>query len=1424
MSPRTKKPMASVKAEWLSHIAEQLGEGIAVADLKGRLVFVNQAWAKMHGYSVPELVGRNIHIGHNARQMREDVIPFNRKVMRFGKWSGRVGHIRRDGTPFMTEMTTTILRDYERRPAGIIGFAKDISDRLRAEEAHQTLERVMAMFGQANRAVGRAADEKSLLQEICDIIVRIGGYAMSWAGVSEPENGGKIRPLVSSGAELGYLRAVAIGLKGRLGSGPTGRALRTGRPAVSQNLLIDPRYRPWRQEARKWGYASSAAFPLMHGRERLGVLNVYSGRPGAFGGQELSLLCQLADNLSRGLALLRQQRIDRLFFEALPDFFFRLDASGTILDYRGGSGGKNYASPSELVGRKVSSVLPKNASILIGDALGRILRSRRMESFEYTHKIRDKARHYEARLLPLTEGQAAVLVRDITRHRQAEVELIRSRRQFQTLAGISPVGIFQTRPDGYTTYVNPQWCRIAGITSQQALGNGWLRAVHPDDRKRVGGGWRRAIGGRRPSSTLYRFLHRDGRVRWVIGQALPEKDPQGRTIGYVGTVTDVTEYKAAEDKLRACADFNQAIIASSPIGIAIRDRSGRLVSYNKAWERLWAMPLSMIEEMKQAMTPDLLRRIYWYVPEHLPKIARVFRKGGSYYIPEIHFPKRRPGQAEWINQHFYTIPDARGRVDKIVVMVEDISERKRAEQEALMLSQAVRCSSECINVTDLDNNILFVNQAFCRAYGYKESELLGRNISLVIPPGPDLEAVEDIRRRTLAGGWQGELENLKKDGSRFPVQLSTSVVRDEQGQPRYLIGITRDISERKRAEAALRESEARYRLLVQHAPAGIFEFDYVKGRISDANDVMCQYTGYSREEILAMDPLDLLDDESRDLHLKRLSLAQAGADLPQEAEYRIRCKDGRTIWGHFMSRYVFAGGRPVRATTVVHDVTEARLAAQRLAESEIKYRQIFEGIAEGVYRSTPDGRVLMANPALVRLLGYSSLEELQKVDIGREGYINPTLRDEFKRRIERDGSIADFVSRWRRRDGSELIVSENARAVRDPEGNILYYEGTVEDITERTRSDLALLDEKNKLSRLFDVSLAVAGSGTVQEMMDRTMHGLDELKLFGRMVMVVARGKGGVPWLSFVGLNGEDLDLIRRSPPVPPDQIDGLLDRNHRICNSYYLPDSKQGSRRLLALTRASRPAENADWNAGDCLVVPLVAKQNIIGYLSMMDPADGRMPAIEIVRLLELYANQAATAIVNLSLYDDLEASYYDTLKAFVAAMEAKDPYTKGHSENVQAFSLRLARHLGLSGDRLRAIDYSSLLHDIGKLGVPEDILNKPGSLTEEEYLAVKQHPALGSQMVSGIGSLATSAPIIHAHHEFFDGRGYPEGRRGQDIPLEARIIAVADAYEAMTSDRPYRRAYTSEEALRRLREASASQFDPELVGAFIMMLQSDE
>ena len=180
------------------------------------------------------------------------------------------------------------------------------------------------------------------------------------------------------------------------------------------------------------------------------------------------------------------------------------------------------------------------------------------------------------------------------------------------------------------------------------------------------------------------------------------------------------------------------------------------------------------------------------------------------------------------------------------------------------------------------------------------------------------------------------------------------------------------------------------------------------------------------------------------------------------------------------------------------------------------------------------------------------------------------------------------------------------------------------------------------------------------------------------------------------------------------------------------------------------------------------------------------------------------------------LEDSYRMTLKALAAALETRDRETHGHSERVVSFSLRLGRELGLAGDELRALEFGALLHDIGKIGVPDAILHKPAQLCEAEWVKMRRHPVHGQQILQGIEFLEGAARVVGQHHEKLDGTGYPRGLRGAEIDLNARIFAVADAFDAITSDRVYRAGRSYEVAVAELEEYAGRQFDPAVVEAF--------
>lgn len=184
---------------------------------------------------------------------------------------------------------------------------------------------------------------------------------------------------------------------------------------------------------------------------------------------------------------------------------------------------------------------------------------------------------------------------------------------------------------------------------------------------------------------------------------------------------------------------------------------------------------------------------------------------------------------------------------------------------------------------------------------------------------------------------------------------------------------------------------------------------------------------------------------------------------------------------------------------------------------------------------------------------------------------------------------------------------------------------------------------------------------------------------------------------------------------------------------------------------------------------------------------------------------------------YRVLKKAHLDSVKVLAQAIDAKDPYTRGHSDRVRRMSLKIAGHLGFSEERLESLEYGALLHDIGKIGIKDEVLQKPGALNPGEYQYIQEHTLIGVKIVEGIDFFKDKIPMIRCHHEYFDGSGYPDGLVGETIPLEARIITVPDAFDAMASLRPHRRVMPLDEVLMELEKGRAKQFDPEVLEIFL-------
>lgn len=241
-------------------------------------------------------------------------------------------------------------------------------------------------------------------------------------------------------------------------------------------------------------------------------------------------------------------------------------------------------------------------------------------------------------------------------------------------------------------------------------------------------------------------------------------------------------------------------------------------------------------------------------------------------------------------------------------------------------------------------------------------------------------------------------------------------------------------------------------------------------------------------------------------------------------------------------------------------------------------------------------------------------------------------------------------------------------------------------------------------------------------------------------------------------------------------------------------------------------------------LAVPLKVKNKTIGVVEVLNKIGGESFRKNDMDLLEALAHQSAIAIDNAMTHKDLKELFKDTLKSLAVAIEEKDPYTRGHVDRLSKYSLALATELGLSSEDQERIYYAAMFHDLGKIGVDETVLKKPGPLTSDEFSEIKKHPEFGKKILEPVKQFRYVIPGILHHQERYDGTGYPASLKGEEISIDGRIIAVVNTFDAMTTDRPYRKAMSYNVAIEELKKYSGTQFDPKVVDAFIKICEKGE
>ncbi len=358
-------------------------------------------------------------------------------------------------------------------------------------------------------------------------------------------------------------------------------------------------------------------------------------------------------------------------------------------------------------------------------------------------------------------------------------------------------------------------------------------------------------------------------------------------------------------------------------------------------------------------------------------------------------------------------------------------------------------------------------------------------------------------------------------------------------------------------------------------------------------------------------------------------------------------------------------------------------------------------------------------------------------------------------------------------------------------------------------ASITLEKGREHLSTLFEVSQALNSTLDLDEILNRTIDMVIEATRGERGFLMLYENQAGTqePTLDFkVARNMDRQTIAGPSFEISRSIVTHVATTGKPILTTDARADPRFGDQ-----------ASVISYGLRSILCVPLSVKDRVTGVIYVDSRVKIGLFSLRDLDFLTAFANQAAMAIENARLYQAVSSGYLDTIKALAAAIDARDPRTFGHSDRITRYVMRMAEALHLSEEERTALRYAAILHDIGKIGVADAILSKPGELTPEERDVMSSHPVIGTLIIDGIEFLKNVRPLIRHHHERWDGQGYPDGLAGQEIPLGARILNIADAYDAMVSGRPYRQPMREAEAITELRAGRGTQFDPLLVDIFI-------
>ena len=618
----------------------------------------------------------------------------------------------------------------------------------------------------------------------------------------------------------------------------------------------------------------------------------------------------------------------------------------------------------------------------------------------------------------------------------------------------------------------------------------------------------------------------------------------------------------------------------------------------------------------------------------------------------------------------------------------------------------------------------------------------------------------------------------------------------------------------------LRDSEIRYRRLFEAAQDGILILDAKTGMIEDVNPYLIRMLGYSREEFVKKKLWEVgafRDIESSKDAFEALQVAEyiRYEDLP------LKTKDGKLIDVEFVSNVYLVGNEKVIQCNI-RNITERKQAENALQASETKFRRLVEHLPTVIYMNPADDANSMnyVSPQIKSLSGYTSEEWVSDPTLWIKALHPEDIEHVLAQtsRTDHQSEPFDLEYRMTHRGGEMVWVHDQAILVNDREGKHHYWQGIMLDITARKQAEEKIQKQLEHLTALSAVDRVIASNFDLRSSLSEILgHAAKELGIDAADILIF---NSNIQMLEYGVEHGFRTKAVKTAQVRFGESYAGRVAMDRRLVQIPNMED-EPNDRLLSSFLRG----EDFVCYYG----VPLITKGQVKGVLEVFHRTKLN-PDAEWFDFLNTLAGQAAIAIENATLFESLQRSnselilaYDATIEGWSHALDLRDKNTEGHSLRVTEMTVKLARTFGLSETELVQVRWGALLHDIGKVGVPDGILFKPGALTDDEWVAMKKHPIFAYEMLSPIRYLRLALDIPYCHHEKWDGTGYPRGLRGNQIPLIARIFAVVDVWDAVTSGRPYRAAWTKSEALNYIQTSSGTYFDPQVVDQFLAVFGSE-